>query len=59
VEAFSADPSDNGVSGCALYLARPVLATSVHAFVLNAFSGLANLRTRRHSGFDLVLGVDG
>jgi len=39
MEASSASPSDNGVSSCALSLARPVLATSVRAFVLDAFTG--------------------
>ena len=42
-EAFSVVPTDNGVSGCAIYLAVPVLTTLVCAFILDAFSGLANL----------------
>ena len=39
VEAFSAVSTDNGVSGCTLYLARLALATSVPVLILDAFSG--------------------
>nr|TKW34159.1 hypothetical protein SEVIR_2G286000v2 [Setaria viridis] len=35
--------SDNGVSGCALSLARPVLATPVRAIIPDAFPNLGNL----------------
>jgi hypothetical protein len=46
-------------SGCALSLARPVLATPVRAFVLDAFTGPGKPGARLAMAvFDYVLGID-